>query len=282
MYISDNDIDRFIKEDVPYIDLTTMVLGIGNEIGKITFTTRENTVLSGVEEVLRIFQKLNIRCDYYLPSGTYVEPGKTFIEAVGRAFDLHTAWKVSLNILEYCCGIATRTWKLVQKAKSVNLDISIVTTRKSFPGTKELAIKSIIAGGAFPHRLGLSESILIFKQHLNFMGGFEGLSQMTKSIRVNACEKKIIVEVENESEAMLMANVDVDGLQFDKVAVEDLKNLVLKIRKVNPNITLIAAGGVNEGNVVEYASTGVDAIATTWVYFGKPSDIKVVIDKFSE
>lgn len=279
MYICDETIDRFLKEDVPYIDLTTMVLGIGNELGKMTFSTRENTVLSGVEEVLRIFQKLDIHSTYHLPSGTYIEANKTFIEAEGTASNLHMAWKVSLNILEYCCGIATRTKMLVDKAKSVNPDISIVSTRKSFPGTKELTIKSIVAGGAFPHRLGLSETILIFKQHVNFLGGFEQLPQMIKQIKIDACEKKIIVEVENEYEALLLAASDIDGFQFDKVPVADLKHIIKKVRLINPKIILIAAGGVNETNVKEYAFTGVNAIATTSVYFGKPADIKVTIVK---
>lgn len=279
MYISDYTIDNFIKEDVPYIDLTTMVLGIGGQCGKITFTTREKTVLSCVEEVLRIFRKLDITCSSFLPSGTYLDAGKTFIEAEGNAENLHTAWKVSLNILEYCCGIATRTKTLVDRAKSVNPDISIVTTRKSFPGTKELTIKSIITGGAYPHRLGLSESILMFRQHFNFIGGIEKLPEKIKEIRINACEKKIIAEVENKEEALLLARAGIDGLQFDKVPVPLLKEIVNEIRHVNPSITLIAAGGVNEGNAAEYASTGIDAIATTSVYFGKPSDIKVTIDK---
>lgn len=279
MYIDNETIERFIKEDVPYIDLTTLVLGIGNEKGQICFSAREDIVLSGVEEVMRIFEKLGIITTQFFPSGTLIGSGETFLTAEGLASSLHMAWKISLNILEYCCGIATRTKRLVDKAKSMNPDISIVTTRKSFPGTKELAIKSVIAGGAFPHRLGLSETILIFKQHVNFLGGFEPIIPIIKQIRNNAIEKKIIVEVENESEAMLMTKTDIDGLQFDKVSVPDLKTMVKKIRSINPQIVLIAAGGVNESNVEEYASTGVDAIATTWVYFGKPADIKVVIDK---
>ncbi|WHH61781.1 ModD protein [Petroclostridium sp. X23] len=279
MYISDETIERFIKEDVPYIDLTTLVLGIGNENGQICFTAREDTVLSGVEEVIKIFNKLGIGKAGFLPSGTRVRSGETFIRGEGLCSNLHMAWKVSLNILEYCCGIATRTRRLVDKAKSANPDISIVSTRKSFPGTKELAIKSIIAGGAFPHRLGLSETILIFKQHVNFLGGLEQLPQMIKQIKMNACEKKIIVEVENDTEAMMMAGLDIDGLQFDKVPAAQLKNMVKEIRSINPRITLIAAGGVNESNADEYAITGVDAIATTSVYFGKPSDIKVIIEK---
>lgn len=279
MYINDETIERFIKEDVPYIDLTTFVLGIGNEKGRICFTSREATVLSGVEEVIRIFEKLGIKTTEFLPSGKRIGSGEIIIAAEGLVSSLHMAWKVSLNILEYCCGMATRTGRLVDKAKAINPKISIVATRKCFPGTKELSVKSILAGGAFPHRLGLSETILIFKQHVNFIGGFDKLPEMAKQIRINACEKKIIVEVENELEALFLAKSDIDGIQFDKVAAVDLRVMVEKIRKINPKIALIGAGGVNESNVHEYAATGIDAIATTSVYFGKPSDIKCTIDK---
>ncbi len=125
----------------------------------------------------------------------------------------------------------------------------------------------------------MSETILIFKQHVNFIGGLEQLPKAVKQIRNNACEKKIIVEVENESEAILIAEAGVDGLQFDKIPASDLKSMVENIRRINPKLALIATGGVNEGNVQEYADTGVDAVATTSVYFGKPADIKVTIER---
>jgi len=99
-------------------------------------------------------------------------------------------WKVSMNVLEYCSGIATRTKYLVDKAKNINPQIEIVTTRKIFPGTKEFSIKAIIAGGAYPHRLGLSETVLIFKQHLNFIGGIPGLVENLEVIKARACGEK--------------------------------------------------------------------------------------------
>lgn len=278
LYISDETIERWIKEDVPYIDLTTLTLGISDKIGKIKFKAREYTILSGVEEVLRIFKKLGITANHSLASGTQVNGGDIFLEAEGTAARLHMAWKVSLNLLEYCSGIATRTKILVDKAKAANSDISILTTRKSFPGTKELAIKSILAGGAYPHRLGLSETLLIFKNHFNFLGGIEGIIPLIKQIKVDTCEKKIIVEVENEEDALLLASIEVDGLQFDKISPQKLKEIVPKIRHINPEIKLLAAGGINESNISEYAYTGVDAIVTTSVYFGKPSNIGVEIN----
>ena len=40
-----------------------------------------------------------------------------------------------------------------------------------------------------------------------------------------------------------------------------------------------AAGGVNGDNAAQYAATGVDVLVTSWPYFGKPADIKVVMEK---
>ncbi|AFQ42486.1 ModD protein [Desulfosporosinus meridiei] len=278
LYISDETIERWIKEDVPYIDLTTLTLGIGGMKGRISFKAREFTVLSGVEEVLRIFRKLGVTELQSLPSGTIVNPGDTFIIAEGLAENLHMAWKVSLNILEYCSGIATRTKRMVDKAKAIDPHSTVVATRKSFPGTKELSIKSIIAGGAYPHRLGLSETILIFKQHVNFLGDIHNLAEMIKVIKGKACEKKIIVEVESIEDARLLIESGVDGLQFDKVPAKDLRIIVAEIHNLNPNITLLGAGGINEGNIEEYARTGIDGIVTTSMYFGKPSDIGVTME----
>ncbi|KNY25178.1 ModD protein [Pseudobacteroides cellulosolvens] len=282
MYIKDEMIERFLSEDIPYFDLTTHVLGIGNYMGEISFTAREDMVLSCVEEVTKIFEKLQITVVKALPSGTEIGNGDIFLIGKGLVSNLHMAWKVSLNILEYYCSVATRTKSLVDKTRSVNRDISIVTTRKSIPGTKELAIKAIIAGGALPHRLGLSETILIFKHHLAFLGGYKGLSEMINQIKVKSCEKKIIAEVENEWDAILLAGSGIDSLQFDKLKPDILASIVEKVRKINPKVTLIATGGINEKNILEYASTGVDAISTSSVYYGKPSDIKVLIERLPD
>ncbi len=279
LYIKDETIEDFIKEDIPYIDLTTLILGISNEKGEVIFTARGNAVVSGTEEVIRIFKKLGVENIDVLPSGTQVKPGDIIVKAQGYAEALHMGWKVSMNILEYCSGIATRTRYLVDKAKNINPKIEIVTTRKIFPGTKELSINAILAGGAYPHRLGLSETILIFKQHLNFIGGVDGLINNIDHIKTKACEKKIIVEVEDLETAMKLCKAGVHGLQFDKINPIELKSIVKTIRGINPEITLIATGGVNERNIEDYARTGVDSISTTSVYFGSPVDIGVTIKK---
>ena len=273
MYISDELIDRFIKEDVPYIDLTTLVLGIGDQKGTIQFFSREEAVLCGTEEVIKIFNKLNIDLIKTYPSGTLIKKNEIFLEGKGNAEDLHMAWKVSQNILDYSSGIATKMKKLVDKVSLINPNLHVITTRKVIPGTKELTIKAVLAGGGFPHRLGLSETILIFKQHLNFLGGIGELTKILKSVKSKACEKKVIAEIETLEQAIDLCKNGIDGLQFDKVPYDELKTNVDILRSINPSIIILASGGINESNIEEYAKTGVDAIVTTSVYNAKPIDI---------
>ena len=66
-----------------------------------------------------------------------------------------------------------------------------------------------------------------------------------------------------------------DGIQFDKISPMELNNAVEIIRGINTGIVILAAGGINETNVQLYAQTGVDAIVTSAMYFGKPVDMGV-------
>ncbi len=276
--IPDNDLDRFIEEDMPYGDLTTSLLGIGDEEGTISFTSREKTVACCTEEAGKVLGKCGAKVSFALPSGTAVGAGTLLLQAAGSAAALHAGWKVALNLLEYASGIATRTATIVEKARAMNPDIAVVTTRKSFPGTRKIAMKAIMAGGAMPHRLGLSESILVFRQHTVFLGGIEPFLETISSLKKRAPEHKIIVEADTYDDALLIAKSGVDVVQVDKMPVPELAALVAEIRRTSPGTAISAAGGINVDNAAAYSSTGIDIIVLSSVYFGKPSDISAVIN----
>jgi molybdenum transport protein len=212
-----------------------------------------------------------------MPSGTKLSAGIEFLTAEGPAQALHTGWKVALNLLEYASGIASRTERIVEKCRAVNSNLAVVTTRKSFPGTKKISIKAITAGGALPHRLGLSETVLVFKQHTAFLGGLEAFLGTVAELKYKARETKIIIEADTVEEALLIARSGSAIVQLDKIKPAELIDAVTAIRSANPDILISAAGGINEENASEYAATGIDIIVLSSVYFGKPSDIGVTI-----
>jgi len=275
MYFSDAELDSFIEEDVPYDDLTTLVLGIGACTGKITYETRSDTVICGTEEAARMFVKLGVRPGLVVPSGTFVKKGGIFLEGFGSADALHTAWKACGRLLESTCGVATRTRQFVELARKVNPDIVVATTRKSFPGTKKLVAKAIIAGGAVHHRLGLSETVLVFDEHIKFMGGLEKFIDKIPGIKKSMPEKKLVVEAHDVATAGRLIASGVDVVQCDKFSPEALRETVSIAKNAGKTVLIAAAGNVTLENIEVIAGTGIDFVVTSALYSGKPADIGV-------
>ena len=274
VYLSDLRIDNLIAEDVPYLDLTCLVLGLDEQPGRMEYYTREDCVLAGTEVVRRMAQKMECRVVDSRRDGDRISAGETFMTVEGTAGRLHQLWKVGLNTFDHLSAVATKTRGMVDAAHAVNPRCEVLTTRKSMPGAKDLLTIGVVAGGAFPHRLGLSETVLVFANHLEFLGGFDAFLQRIPDIKSRCIEKKLFVEATAEQAPKLVC-AGVDGVQFDKVPADELARLVPQLRKMNPQVTLIAAGGVNPGNAAEYAATGVDGLATTAPFSAKPLDMSV-------
>ncbi len=279
VHFPDHYLDQFLLEDAPYGDLTTELLGIADKPGKITFTTRHGTVLACTEEAARLLEKAGCSTALCVSSGAVVDSGHKILEAIGTAGALHLGWKAAVNLLESACGIAGRTKGIVDEAKRANPDISVVATRKVFPGTKRIATKAVYSGGAFPHRLGLSETILVFDHHRVFLGGLQGFLDHLSAYRREAREKMIAVEVNDRDEALMVAAAGADIIQVDKLAPDRLAELVEAVRATGSTVRIAAAGGVNAANAYEYASTGVDILVTSSMYWGKPADIAVSMER---
>lgn len=272
--LSDARIDGFIAEDVPYVDLTCAVLGIGDEPGEMAYFTREDCVLAGSNVVRRIMGKLGCDVVEARRDGDRVAAGEAFFVVRGAAADLHAAWKVCLNVFDHLSAVATKTRAMVDAAHAANPRCGVLTTRKSMPGAKDLLTEAVMAGGAFPHRLGLSETVLVFDHHLTFFGGFDAFVEQLPVIKARCIEKKLFVEADAER-ARVLARVGVDGIQVDKVPPNELAPLVRELREIDPHLTLVAAGGVNPQNASAYAATGVDGLATTAPFAAKPLDMSV-------
>lgn len=279
MRFSNARIDAFIEEGVPYIDLTCEVLGVHNQPGEMEYFTRESCVLAGTDIARRIMR--NLGCEVLASSedGQLVSAGQTFFTVRGAAADLHAAWKVCLNVFDHLSAVATKTRSMVDAVHAVNPECEVLTTRKSMPGAKDLLTCAVMAGGAFPHRLGLSETVLVFEQHLAFFGGFNRFVEEMPRIKARCVEKKLFVEADAQRAlALARASSDghgVDGIQLDKVPVSELAELVRRIREIDPRITIIAAGGINPQNAGAYAACGVDGLATTAPFTAKPVDMSV-------
>lgn len=73
-------------------------------------------------------------------------------------------------------------------------EIAVACTRKDLPGTKQFAVAVVKAGGAVMHRLGLSETVLVFPEHRAFLERGP-LTEVVGQLRRAAPEKRPVAEV---------------------------------------------------------------------------------------
>ena len=165
---------------------------------------------------------------------------------------------------------------MVNKARKYNKHIEILTTRKTQPGNKKIAIKSVMAGGGSIHRLGNSETFLLFGNHRNFFEKEQMLEKII-SCKKRLVEKKLLVEVGSIDEAKEFAKVGIRQFQIEKMSPVQLQRGVKELKEKYSDISLLATGGITLENVQEYASCRVDGIVTTAPYFAKSANIKVEI-----
>ena len=275
-HISDNYLSSLMEEDLQLMDLTVMSMNIESVPAMLECHPKKNCILAGVEEASRLFEKTGSSVEILCPSGSLTEGGQIFLRVRGTAGAIHSCWKQAQNIMEYSSGIATRTAAMLKNARTANPSVHVSVTRKHFPGGKALSIKAALAGGASIHRLGLSDSILVFEQHRVFVDDFIGLIPVMAE---RFPEKKIAVEANSFEEAIAYVKAGTDVVQCERFEYDELEKFVKIARGINQSVKIAAAGGINASNAAEYAATGVDILVTSWVYFGKPEDIKIVISR---
>ena len=283
-YCPDSWLDTLLADDCPGLDLTVELLGIGASEGVMRFAPKADCVISGVEQADLLMRRGGLDVSRTAANGDRLQAGQQCIEARGKAATLHRCWKLGQTLMEYMTGIATRSARMVDQACSVNPDVRVAVTRKNFPGAKAICLEAAMNGGATVHRQNLSDSILVFEQHRVFLPGaaqasLRSMAAMMDKLRARAPEHKISAEVDSLEQALLVAEAGIDIVQCEKFATEKLAETVGALRSVREDIVILAAGGINGDNAAQFAATGVDVLVTSWPFFGKPADIKVVMEK---
>jgi len=271
--LTDTELWAYIREDLPYFDLTTHLLETSGQSAILGIVTRERVVAACTEEAARIGELLGCEVRSKVASGVTVEPQGLLLELQGSVDSLHEAWRLCQILMEYACGIATYANAMRQKARSVNPDCEILVTRKSYPFAKRFVMRALLSGGVLPHRLGLSETVLIFGPHRALYDTEEDFERAIGELKKRCVEKKLVIESEELEDARRMLELGADVIQLDKCTPETAAELVAYKENFYPRAAIIAAGGINSKNVVQYAQSGVDAIVTSSPYQAAAADL---------
>lgn len=260
-------------------DLSSDAVFSGRRVVKANFVAKACGVLAGLEEIkyflvdsdanFRPSLKGDFVLKFFLNDGDSVNVGDVIFEIQADVHDLLAVERTVLNLLVRMSGVATFTRKLVNLV--ADKDVFLAATRKTLWGW--LDKKAVSIGGGFSHRLNLSDSVIVKDTHLDVFGRDLGL--LWKNILGAGLDCRFVeVEVENIDEALEMAalmrrSLDsgklkaVPVIMLDNFASSDVAVLIEKVRIADlyDGILFEASGGISEGNLVEYAETGVDIVS---------------------
>ncbi len=244
---------KYIEEDAFYGDVTFLP---DREV-KAVIVAKENFVLSGVELAEACFEVCGAEVVIKKRDGEIVRSGEVIIAVEGNSSDVLLAERTALNAIQRMSGIATATRKLVDMVKDYG--VKIAATRKTTPGFRIFEKLAVVHGGGDPHRMSLSDCVILKDNHLKL---FE-LEEAIKAVKISFT-KKVEVEVNSVKDAVKAALAGADIVMLDNMSVEEVKLAVSEVRKVSDAI-LEASGRITPDNVVDYAKTGVDVISSGWI-----------------
>ncbi|QPH88190.1 ModD protein [Campylobacter concisus] len=275
MILSDAEILSYINEDIPYFDLTTSLQNIDKK-ASLEIYSRDEICVSCVDVAASVARLLGCESEIFVQNSQICKAGDVIIKICGSYENVHKTWKLAQVALEYASAIATYTNKMVNAAKCVNKKCEVLATRKSFPFAKKFCVKAVLEGGGGIHRLGLSDSILFFKNHMKAYGSFDKFLSHLPEFKAKMAERKVCIEAENLDEANKLLKVNCDVVQCDKFSPELIENVLSLRDEISPNSIILAAGGINLANVKEYANA--DTIVTSAMYSKGVADISTRLE----
>lgn len=271
--LSDDALLHLIQEDAPYGDLTTIGLSLGDMPGRVVMAARQPMTVCGTEEAARLFELHGAQATILTPSGKHVLGGAELLSVQGTASTLLLVWKVAQTLLEYASGIASEVARTVTELRAAGHAVPLACTRKNVPGTRALSVKAVFSGGGIMHRMGLSETMLLFHEHRVFLD--VSTDDMVGRLRKYQPEKYLVVEVSSMQEALAMATSGADVLQLERFTPEAVRQCKLTLHTSHLHPALAVAGGVNAANAVAYADAGADILVSSAPYYAPPRDVEV-------
>ncbi|UCE75367.1 MAG: carboxylating nicotinate-nucleotide diphosphorylase [Methanomassiliicoccales archaeon] len=248
------DVAAFLKEDIKDSDITSEAL-LSEERAKARIIAKEDCVLAGLSEALKVFEHLSLEVKSEIADGNQALKGDTILTIEGRAKDILAGERLALNFLGRMSGIATETRKLVDKCRRINPNVQIAATRKTTPGFRVFEKKAVILGGGYPHRFCLDDAFLIKDNHLKLVPSIEEALNRAKSSEPARQGKKVEIEVENLGDALKAASAGADIVMLDNMAPEEVKKAYLAVKEAKSHIVVEVSGGVTPHNIEEYAES---------------------------
>ncbi|MDP4008089.1 MAG: carboxylating.nicotinate-nucleotide diphosphorylase [Candidatus Peregrinibacteria bacterium] len=268
-------IDSCLKADLADNGDVTTTLLHEQFPAKVTaqIIAKQDGVFSGEEELEYIAKKagLNLKMELITmehasgstnSSGARFRSGDVICTLKGSAYSILSVERTLLNLLQRMCGIATAASRFETKYTKV-----AVTRKTPLPFVDK---RAAIDGGALPHRVNLSDAIMIKDTHLDQFGrDFNVVEEKLKNAYLRGISF-VEIEVETQDEALKVAEMakklDLKVpmvVMLDNFIPENVKNVVkaLETDDLWRYVLVEVSGGITSENYKEYDIAGVSVMS---------------------
>lgn len=252
----DDIIERALKEDINYLDVSSDYLLPEDQRNEAYFVAKADGVLCGLDVALRTFEMLDdsFSAKIYKHDGEKIAAGDVIAEFSGKTVLLLKGERTALNLLQHMSGIATATARAVELVRGTNAQIT--DTRKTLPGLRALQKYAVVCGGGKNHRFNLSDGAMLKDNHIDAGGG---IAKTVETLRGKLGHMvKIEVETRDLDEVREAVQAGADIIMLDNMSNDAMREAV---QIIGGRAKTEASGGITLENLAEVAKTGVDIIS---------------------
>jgi len=259
--IERSTVEAWLREDLGHHDVTNDVPG--RTTGRLV--AKADGVAAGLDAAAATFEYLDVAVTDRVEPGAAVAAGDVLLRVEGSATDVLRGERVAVNVAAHASGVATRTRRAVEAARSVADDVRVAGTRKTTPGLRGIEKRAVAAGGGDTHRVDCSHMVMVKDNHVAELG----LEPAIERFRERASfATKLEVEVESPADAARAAEAGADVVLLDNMTPEETARAV---EAIDGDALAEASGGITVETVPDYAATGVDVVSLGSLTHSAPS-----------
>lgn len=252
-----------IEEDQALFDVTSDTTLEDSYHVDFAINSRQDITLAGIDAAAIVIKQLKnsekfsncqINLRNHFNDSNFVTSGQSIISGSANAKLLFAAERIILNTLQHLSGIATNCNNYVKALDDEN--ITILDTRKTTIGLRELEKYAVFCSGAVNHRNDLSDCILIKDNHIASNSSIA--KTVTNAKLNNKNNLPIIVECDNLEQVQQVVRLGIDRIMLDNMTVEQINQAIVIINK---KAQIEVSGGINLQNIANYRSLDIDFIS---------------------
>lgn len=238
---------------------------------------RAGGVVCGLPVAARVWELLADAAGYpsavetfpLVAEGALVEPGTPVLEVTGDTRVVLAGERTALNLVMTLSGIATEAHRWQQAAGAA---LRVCDTRKTLPAMRALSKYAVAVGGAYNHRAGLWDRVLIKDNHLARAGSVRAA---VAGARAAHPELRVEAEADTLEQAVEAARAGADIIMLDNMDDDAVKRAVAAVRAACPadrTCEIEVSGNVAPERLPTLARLGVDVVSTSALTLARPLD----------